>query len=114
VGSRPIDKQLLAALVFLAQHHVLFAAPAVKQLTETGVAIPPGLACRHSFQKQLLGQVLMYLPLMVKLGKIRHRQRAGAANLSSILTALQKTEGVQFELWRAGKIDPPFARASEK
>src|SRR5579863_8048739 len=38
-GSRPIDEQFLACLVLLAQHYVLFAAPALVQLAETGVAI---------------------------------------------------------------------------
>jgi hypothetical protein len=33
-GSRPIDEHLLAGLVFLAKHYILFAAPALVQLAK--------------------------------------------------------------------------------
>jgi len=33
-GSRSIDEQLFAGLVFLAQHHTLFATPALVQLAK--------------------------------------------------------------------------------
>jgi hypothetical protein len=38
-GSRPIDEQLLAGLVFLAQNYILPPAPALVQNTKTRVAI---------------------------------------------------------------------------
>src|SRR5436190_20216097 len=76
-GSRPIDKQFLAGLVVLAQHHVLLPAPALKQLAETGIAIAVRVGLPVLLPKQLLAQVSIYLPLLVKLGKIRHRQRGG-------------------------------------
>src|SRR5437016_768604 len=78
-GSRPIDEQLLAGLVFLSQHHVLLAPPALKQLAETGIAIAIRVGLPVLLPEQLLGQVWMQLPLLVKLGKIRHRQRCGAS-----------------------------------
>src|SRR5436190_11267109 len=78
-GSRPIDKQFLAGLVFLAQHHVLLPAPALKQLTETRIAIAVRVGLPVLLPEQLLGQVSMHLPLLVKLGKIRQWQR-GEAN----------------------------------
>ena len=78
-GSRPIDKQLLAGLVFLTQHHVLLAPPALKQLAETGIALAVRVGLPVLLPEQLLGQVWMHLPLLVKLGKVRHRQRSGAS-----------------------------------
>src|SRR5436190_24166580 len=62
-GSRPIDKQFLAGLVFLAQHHVLLPAPALKQLTETRIAIAVRVGLPVLLPEQLLGQVSMHLPL---------------------------------------------------
>src|SRR6202795_5003272 len=78
-GSRPIDEQLLAGLVFLTQHHVLLAPPALKQLAETGIAIAVGVGLPVLLPEQLLGQVSMYLPLLVKLSEVWHRQRGGAS-----------------------------------
>src|ERR1700687_1210720 len=78
-GPRPIDEQLLAGLVFLTQYHVLLAPPALKQLAETGVAIAVRVGLTVFLPKQLRGQVWMHLPLLVKLGKVRHRQRGGAS-----------------------------------
>src|SRR4051812_17991806 len=78
-GSRPIDKQLLAGLVFLAQHHVLLAAPALVQLAETGVAVTVRVGLPILFPEQLLGHVWMTLPLLVKLGEVWHRQHGRAS-----------------------------------
>src|SRR5579863_510658 len=77
-GSRPIDEQLLAGLVFLTQNHVLLAPPALKQLAETRIAIAVWVSLPVLLPEQLLGQVGMYLPLLVKVGKVRHRQNGGA------------------------------------
>ena len=78
-GSRPIDEQLLAGLVFLAQHHILLPAPALVQLAETGVAIAVRVGLPVLLPEQLLGQVWMHLPLLVKLGEVRHRQHGRAS-----------------------------------
>src|SRR6185437_5116040 len=73
-GTRPIDEQLLVGLVFRAQHHVLLPAPALKHLTETGIAITVRVGLPVLLPEQLLGQVSMHLPLPVWLSKVRHRQ----------------------------------------
>src|ERR1700722_15618718 len=77
--SRPIDEQLLAGLVFLAQNYILLAAPALIQFTETGVAIAIRVGLPILLPKQLLGQVRMTLTLPVKVGEVRHRQHCGAS-----------------------------------
>src|SRR5579871_805949 len=77
--SCPIDKQLLAGLVLLPQYHVLFPAPPLVQLAETGVAVAVGVGLPVLFPEQLLGQVCMTLALQVKIGKIRYRQHGRAA-----------------------------------
>jgi hypothetical protein len=51
--------------VFLAQHHALFASPALVQLTETGVAIAVRVGLSVLFPEQLLGHVWMTLPLLM-------------------------------------------------
>jgi hypothetical protein len=57
----------------------LLTAPALKQLAETGVAIAVRVGLPVLLPEQLLGQVSIQLPLLVKIGKIRHRQRGGAS-----------------------------------
>jgi hypothetical protein len=61
-GSRPIDEQLFAGPVFLAQHHTLFAAPALVQLAKTRVAIAIRVGLPVLFPKQLLSQVQQKIP----------------------------------------------------
>src|SRR5271154_4744161 len=78
-GSRPIDKQFLAGLMFLAEHYILLPSPALKQLAETGIAVAVRVGLPVLLPEQLLGQVLMHLPLLVKLGKIRYRQGGRAS-----------------------------------
>src|SRR5258708_31118536 len=78
-GSRPIDEQLLAGLVFLAQYYILLAAPALVQLAEAGVAIAIRVGLPILLPKQLLGQVRMTLTLLMKVGEVRHRQHCGAS-----------------------------------
>jgi hypothetical protein len=55
----------------LAQHDILLAAPALIQLTETGVAIAVGVGLPVLLPQQLLSYVRMGLPLLVKLGEVR-------------------------------------------
>src|SRR4051812_27605687 len=78
-GSRPIDEQLLAGLVFLAQHYILLAAPALVQFAEAGIAIAIRVCLPILLPKQLLGQVRMALTLPVKVGEVRHRQHCRAS-----------------------------------
>ena len=78
-GSRPIDEQLLAGLVLLAQHHILLAAPALVQLAEAAVAIAVRVCLPVLLPEQLLRQVWMLLSLLVKVGEVRHRQHRRAS-----------------------------------
>src|SRR5207248_167374 len=78
-GSRPIDEQLHAGFVLVAQPHILFAAPALEQLAEARVAIAVRVGLTVLLPEQLLGHVWMHLPLRVKLGEVWHRQCGGAS-----------------------------------
>src|SRR5580692_4734441 len=75
--ASPIDKKLLSSFVFLAQHDILLAAPALIQLAETGVAIAVWMSLPVLLPQQLLGHMCMLLPLPVQLGEVRHRQYGG-------------------------------------
>jgi len=68
-----IDEHLLSSLVFLAQHDILLAAPALIQLAETGVAIAVRVRLSVFLPQQLLGHMCMLLPLSMKLAKVGHR-----------------------------------------
>jgi len=57
--SCPIHKQLLAGLVFLPKHHILFPPPALVQLAETAVLVAIRVCLPILFPKQLLRQVRM-------------------------------------------------------
>src|SRR5690242_6594917 len=77
--SCPIHKQLLAGLVLLPQHHILFPPPPLVQLAEAAVLIAVRV-CRPVFlPQQLLSHVWMLLPLAVKLGEVGHEQHRWAA-----------------------------------
>jgi hypothetical protein len=65
--------------VFLAQHHILFATPALIQFAETGIAVAVWVGLPVLLPKQLLGQVSIQLPLPVKLGEVWHRQHDRAS-----------------------------------
>lgn len=58
-GSRSIKEQLLAGLVFLAQHNILLPTPALVQVqfAETGVAIAIRVGLPILLPEQLLSQV---------------------------------------------------------
>ena len=71
--ASPIDKQLLSSFVLLAQHDILSAAPALIQLTETGVTIAVWISLPVFLPQQLLGHMCMLLPLSMKLAKVGHR-----------------------------------------
>src|ERR1700733_11358193 len=77
-GSCPIDEQLLAGLMFLAQYYVLFPAPALVQLTEAGIAIAIRVGLSVLFPEHLLSQMWMTLALLMKVGEVRHRQHRRA------------------------------------
>src|ERR1700685_1635078 len=76
--SSAIDDQLLPGFVLLAQHPILFAAPALVQLAETGVAIAVRMSLPVFFPQQLRGHMRMALPLPVKPGEVWHRQHSRA------------------------------------
>src|ERR1043166_6770444 len=77
--SGPIHKQLLAGLVLLAQDDILFAAPSLIQLAESGIAVAVWVCLSVLLPKQLLGHMLMLLSLPMKIGKVRHGQHGRAA-----------------------------------
>src|ERR1035438_9505661 len=67
----------LPALCSWRSYYILLA-PALIQLAETGVAIAVRVGLPVLLPEQLLGQVWMQLPLLVKFGKIWHHQRRRA------------------------------------
>src|SRR5579872_261483 len=75
--ASPIYEQLLSSLVFLAQHNISLAAPALIQLTETGVAIAVRVGLPVLLPQRLLSYVRMGLPLLVKLGEAGSGRTAG-------------------------------------
>jgi hypothetical protein len=64
--------------MFLAQHYVLFPAPALVQLTEAGIAIAIRVGLPVLLPEQLLSQVWMTLALLMKVGEVWHRQHRRA------------------------------------
>jgi hypothetical protein len=65
--------------MLLAQHYILFAAPALVQLAELGIAVPVWVCLPVLFPKQLLGQMRMLLSLSMKIGKGWQGQHGRAA-----------------------------------
>jgi hypothetical protein len=61
--SRRIHEQLLAGLVLLPQHHILFPPPPLVQLAEATVLVAVGVCLPVFLPKQLLRHVWMLLPL---------------------------------------------------
>ena len=70
--SRPINEQLLAGLVLLAQHHILLPPPASVQLAEPAVLVAIRVCLPILLPKQLLRHVWMLLPLPMEIGEIGH------------------------------------------
>src|SRR5580658_3024301 len=82
--SCPIHEQLLAGLVLLPQHHILFPPPPLVQLAEAAVLVAFRVCLPVLLPKQLLRQVSMLLPLTMKVGEVGHRQyRRTAARRSA-------------------------------
>src|SRR5215831_13845012 len=77
--SCPIDEQLLAGLVLLPQHHILFPPPPLVQLAEAAVLVAVRVFLPVLLPKQLLRQVCMLLPLTMKVGEVGHGQHRWAA-----------------------------------
>src|SRR4051794_2321221 len=77
--SCPIHEQLLAGLVLLPQHHILFPPPPLVQLAEAAVLVAVRVCLPVLLPKQLLRQVRMLLPLTMKVGKVGHGQYRWAA-----------------------------------
>jgi hypothetical protein len=75
----PIHEELLAGLVLLSQHHILFPPPPLVQLAEATVLVAVGIRLPVLFPKQLLRHVWMLLPLPVKIGEVGHREHRRAA-----------------------------------
>jgi hypothetical protein len=59
--------------VFLTEHYILLAAPALVQLAKTGVPIAVRVGLPVLLPEQLLGYVSMLLSLSVQLGEVWHR-----------------------------------------
>ena len=78
-GSRPIDEQFLAGLVFLTEHYILLAAPALVQLAKTGIAIAVRVGLPVLLPEQLLGYVSMLLSLPVQIREVWHWQHRRAS-----------------------------------
>src|SRR5579875_2461678 len=74
-SSGPIDKQLLAGLVFLAQHYIQLADPTLIQFAETAVAVSFRVGLLVLFPEQLQSDVPMLLLLFAQCGKVRRRFR---------------------------------------
>src|ERR1700685_1550189 len=72
--SCPIHEQLLAGLVLLSQHHILFPSPALVQLAEAAVLVAVGIRLPVILPQQLWRHVGMLLPLPMKIGEVGHRQ----------------------------------------
>src|SRR5580658_10882087 len=77
--SGPIHEQLLAGLVLLPQHHILFPPPPLVQLAEAAVLVAVRVRLPVLLPKQLLRQVSVLLPLTVKVGEVGHRQHRRTA-----------------------------------
>src|SRR5215831_19116817 len=78
-GSCPIHEQLLAGLVLLPQHHILFPPPPLVQLAEAAVLVAVRVCLPILLPKQLLRHMWMLLPLPVKIGEVRYGQHRSAA-----------------------------------
>src|SRR5580698_3390954 len=75
----PIHEQLLAGLVLLPQHHILFPPPPLVQLAEAAVLVAVRVRLPVLLSKQLLRYVWMLLALPVKIGEVGHGQHRRAA-----------------------------------
>src|SRR5215467_12538907 len=76
--SCPMHEQLLAGLVLLPQHHVLFPAPTAVQLAEAAVLVAVRVCLPVLLPQQLLRQMSMLLPLTMKVGEVGHGQHGPA------------------------------------
>src|SRR5580658_1350454 len=77
--SGPIHEQLLAGLVLLPQHHILFPPPPLVQFAEAAVLVAVRVRLPVLLPQQLLRHVWMLLPLPMKIGEVGHRQRRRTA-----------------------------------
>src|SRR5580704_12166361 len=75
----PIHEQLLAGLVLLSQHHILFPPPPLVQLAEAAVLVAIRVCLPVLLPQQLLRQMCMLLALTMKVSEVRHGQRGWAA-----------------------------------
>ena len=73
----PIDEQLLAGAMLLAQHHIAFPLPALVVIAETAVAIVVPVRGAVLLPQQLPGGVLVPLQILVDVSKIGQRMWAG-------------------------------------
>ena len=71
VGPGPIDEQLLAGFVFLAQNDILFPTPALIEFTEPAVPIAVRVGFPVLFPEQLQGNEALCLALLMNGRKVR-------------------------------------------
>jgi hypothetical protein len=64
-GTRPIDEQLLAGTMLLAQHHIALLFPALVQIAETAIGVAVRLRSAVLLPQQLPGGVPVPLQLLV-------------------------------------------------
>src|SRR5579859_2240901 len=77
--SGPIHEQLLAGLVLLPQHYILFPPPPLVQLAKAAVLVAVRVCLPVLLPQQLLRHVWMLLPLTMKIGEVRHGQHRWTA-----------------------------------
>jgi cellobiose-specific phosphotransferase system component IIC len=66
VGPSPIDESFLARFVFLAENHVLSAAPALVKIAEPAVLVAIRMGLFILFPEQLPGNMFALLALLVE------------------------------------------------
>ena len=71
--TRPIDEQLLARTMLLAQHQIALAFPALVVMAEAAVPVAVGVRGPVLLPQQLPGGVLVPLQLFVQVGKVGQR-----------------------------------------
>jgi hypothetical protein len=78
--ARPIHKHFFIGAVFLAEDHILVAAPAIVQFAEAAVAITVRLGFAVFFPHQLQCQVFVRLQLAPDPGEVRQRPNGPAGS----------------------------------
>lgn len=66
----PIDEQLLARLMLLAQHHILLFPPAPVELAEAAVAVAVQVLLAILLPQQLLGEIAVLPQLLADVNEV--------------------------------------------